>query len=169
MIVTDADRAKARAEHEQQRVRMSEAAKAKLREQNEADKRDEVEEARLYAQFLKLRRDAPNYANAIFQIMGGSPHIVRMARKLLAAGESGLVPTLRHASSDIVFLSTLTPAEEEMSDAEFDAEMKQHAAMRHKFHDTIRPKRGSLEEKQRQMRKRVVRTEQPAINVPVAA
>jgi len=169
MKITEQDRTRAREEHEQNRVKMSEAAKQKLREQNEADKRDEVEEARLYAQFLKLRRDAPNYANAIFNIMGGSPHIVRMARKLLAAVESGLVPTLRHASSDIVFLSTLTSTEEQMNDAEFDAEMKQHAAMRHKVHDTMRPKRGSLEEKQRQMRKRAVGTAQPAENVPVVA
>jgi len=169
MRITEEDRIAARAERERTQSKMSEATKAKLRQQSEADKCDEVEEARVHAQFMKLRRDVPNFANALYQIVGPNEHIIRMARKLLAALDAGLVPTLRHASSDIMFLAALTPVEEQMTDEEFDKELRVHTNMRHRVSSAVRPKRGSLAEKQAQMRKRAIRINQPAENVLIAA
>jgi len=130
MRITDADRAAAR-EDRQARPKMTERAKAALRERNEAERRNEAEEARVCAEFLKLRRDVPNFAHALQQIHGLSPHLDRMAQKLLASVESGLFPTPGNAVSDIVFLATLTPAEERMTDLQFEAELRKHAAMKH--------------------------------------
>lgn len=130
MRITDADRAVARDER-QARHKMSARAKAALRERNEADRRNEIEEARVCAQFLKLRRDVPNFAHILQQIHGLSPHLDRMAQKLLASLESGLFPTPGNTTSDIVFLATLTPAEERMTDSQFEAELRKHAAMKH--------------------------------------
>jgi hypothetical protein len=168
MKVTESDRAVARAAREQ-KPRMSEQAKLKLKEQNEADKRDEIEEARVHAEFMRLRRDVPNLANAIYTITGAQPQIVRMAQKLLAMLAAGLIPTLRHASSDIVLLGTLTPDEEQMSDEVFAAELKKHAAMRHR---TVAPvvkkhSRRSLAYRQAQMARRA--SSSPAENAPIAA
>lgn len=131
MRITDADRTAAREQHSA-RPKMTERAKAALRERNEADRRNEVEEARVCAEFLKLRRDVPNFVHALQQIHGLSPHLDRMAQKLLASLESGLLPTPSNAVSDIVFLATLTPAEERMTDTQFEAEIRKHAEMKHR-------------------------------------
>jgi len=131
MRITDADRTAAR-EQRTARPKMTERAKVALRERNEADRRNEVEEARVCAEFLKLRRDVPNFAHALQQIHGLSPHLDRMAQKLLASLESGLFPTPGNAVSDIVFLATLTPAEERMTDLQFEAELRKHAGMKRK-------------------------------------
>jgi hypothetical protein len=169
MKITEQDRIAARAERERQKSGMTEEAKRKLRELNEADRRDEAEEARLHAQFMKLRRDVPNLANALFQITGAQPQIVRMAQKLLAALDAGLIPTLRHASSDIVFLATLTPDEEQMSDEQFAEELKRHANVKHKTEAPAPAKkraRRSLEYKQAQLARRSAMP--TAENAPVA-
>jgi hypothetical protein len=166
MKITEQDRQAARAARETKPT-MSQRAKDALRAQNESDKRDEVEEARVHAQFLKLRRDVPNMANAIHTITGPMPQIDRMAQKLLAALDAGLIPTLRHASSDIVFLATLTTHEDQMTDEQFAAELKKHAAMRHRSAPTVKkPKRYSLEYKQARMVRRTLSS--PAENAPIA-
>jgi hypothetical protein len=69
MKITDADRQAAITER-QSRPKMTERAKATLRERNEADRRNEVEEARVCAEFLKLRRDVPNFEHNLRRIYG---------------------------------------------------------------------------------------------------
>jgi hypothetical protein len=156
MKITEQDREAARQERAP-KTKMSAEAIARLRNRNEEQKRNEAEEARVCADFIKLRRDIPNYMHAIRQIWksGPIPFLERMARKLLACVESGLVPTCAH---DIVFMATLTPTEAAMTDNQFEAELKIHASMKHRKKEAplTQPKlsRYSLEYKQAQMARR---------------
>jgi hypothetical protein len=156
MKITEQDRETARQERAP-KTKMSAEAIARLRNRNEEQKRIEADEARVCAEFMKLRRDIPNYMHAIWQIWksGPIPFLERMAMKLLACVESGLVPTRAH---DIVFMATLSPTEAAMTDEQFETELKIHSSMKHRKKEAPvtqpKPSRYSLEYKQAQMARR---------------
>jgi hypothetical protein len=141
MKITEQDRQAARQERTESKSKMSPQAIARLRSRNEEERRDELEEARVCSEFMRLRRDVPNMMHALRQIwkFGPIPFSVRnktgervpyvaaggsldrMTAKLLTCLESGFVPARAH---DIVFMAMLTPSEADMTDRQFEAELK---------------------------------------------
>jgi len=146
--------------------KMSDAAKAKLRNISEHDKIDQQAEQNFSEAFQRLPRDVPAMRYVLRKILptigalairehksgrGDEYNIMRMAQKLLAGVTSGLRP---QRVIDVVLLAELTPDELRMTDDAFEKELAIHAIMRHRVSGKV--KRGSLEEKQQQMRKRVL-------------
>jgi hypothetical protein len=132
MKITEADREAARTERERGKVRMSEEAKRKIREQKEQAKSADALQAQRMDEFSKLTKNVPNMMGIIRQLWGApvsEAHLERMARKLLACLDSGLWPS---CTSDVTFFATLTRAEERMSDSRFQAELNVHASMKRK-------------------------------------
>jgi len=134
MKITEQDRQAARAAHEQQRVRMSEAAKAKLREQNERDKTNSAAESLFVERFMKLPREVPAMRYVLRKIYDAelgaettapvAQHLSRMAEKVLACLAGGLVPACVH---DVALMAELAQDELKMVPEIWDAQLEHYA------------------------------------------
>lgn len=158
MKITEADRQAVRVQRAVKH-KMTEQAKAALRGRSEHERINKEAGEKFLAAFDKLPKEVPAMRYVLRKIFSSAfeaqtleviwhgddyelrvvpkpgepvPHLTRMAQKLLASLESGLRPAPESATSDIVFLATLTPAEERMTEKQFEAELRIHAEMKHK-------------------------------------